>query len=436
METKQKDNRCLRDVISTEFNLIKTSETVGGALNHLGALIAKIRRQPHIDCIIASAETEMAEEDRIAFENLEKAVTWFHEKIKILLPYVNWAPDSFAMADVNALLNFHTLSLNANGYVGSLLFQIRYLYSEVAKEEKHRSLFDSWMRTEKKHGYSVEVFDWPDYIDKSLNSLPPDQQLHQWKERADTSLPCLLRFLKILSLYPTFVPLTLTAYPTVDSLPKNLLQLEERQYQAIVGYYLSAFRSPDAAKHPLSVIELIKLVDRFLYMLEQRLEFNTPHDTKSPAQVNIVINQSFFFSVTVKTDAKVTQPASQEKAAKEDVEPVSPSEGKQEHWRTVHLKCDLKVLAPYAESVWRRKLKGCKTREDVELLSQYELAKTLEKEVISTPALLKSLSPSGKKNLLARCKRAIEIIHPREYENHRFAGLKATYFWGEGEFKF
>ena len=311
METKQKNKRCLRDAISTEFNLIKTSETIGGALTHLGALIAKVRRQPHIDCIIASAETELAEEDRIAFENLEKAVAWFHEKIRILLPHVKWAPDSFAMADVNALLNFHTLSLNATGYAGSLLFELRHLYSEVTKEEKNRLLFGDWLRTERKHNYSVEVFDWPDYVDKSLNSLLPDQQLHQWKERADTSLPCLLRFLKILSLYPTFTPLTLPARPTVDSLPKNLLQLEERQYQATVGYYLSTFKSPDATKHPLCVVELIKLVDRFLYMLEQRLEFDTSNDAESPVKVNIVINQFFFFSERAKTDAAVTQSASQ-----------------------------------------------------------------------------------------------------------------------------
>ncbi len=73
MEKKKKDKHYLRDVISTEFNLIKTSETIGGALTHLGVFIAKIRHQPHIDCIISSAETELAEEDRIAFENLEKA---------------------------------------------------------------------------------------------------------------------------------------------------------------------------------------------------------------------------------------------------------------------------------------------------------------------------------------------------------------------------
>src|ERR1700731_1517035 len=102
MAAKQKDKRCLRDAISTEFNLIKTSETIGGALTHLGVLIAKVRRQSHIDCIIASAETELAEEDRIAFENLEKAVAWFHEKIRILLPHVRWMPDSFERADVSA----------------------------------------------------------------------------------------------------------------------------------------------------------------------------------------------------------------------------------------------------------------------------------------------------------------------------------------------
>ena len=129
------------------------------------------------------------------------------------------------MADVNALLNFHTFSLNATGYVGSLLFELRHLYSEVAREEKNRPLFKDWLRTERKHNYSVEVFDWPDYVDKSLNSLRSRSTVDQWKERADTSLPCLLRFLKILSLYPTFLPLTLPAHPTLDLLPRNLPEL-------------------------------------------------------------------------------------------------------------------------------------------------------------------------------------------------------------------
>ncbi len=375
MEAKQKDRRCLRDAISTEFNLIKTSETIGGALTHLGVLIAKVRRQPHIDCIIASAETELAEEDRIAFENLEKAVAWFHEKIRILLPHVKWAPDSFAMADVNALLNFHTLSLNANGYAGSLLFQLRHLYSEVAKEEKNCLLFEGWMRTEKKRGCSVEVFDWPDYVDKSLNSLPPDQQLHQWKEKADTSLPCLLRFLKILSLYPTFTPLTLPARPTVDSLPKNLLQLEERQYQATVGYYLSAFRSPDSRKHPLSIVELIKWIDRFLYMLEQRLEFDTPNDGKSPIQVNIVINQFFFFSERTKTGAAATQSTSQE-----SVEPTPSDVAKKTHGHTWKEEADQKVLYSIGKEIWRQAVRNVPLQA-LKNLSQNDIANKIRQEV-------------------------------------------------------
>lgn len=411
MEPKQKDKRCLCDVISTEFNLIKTSETIGGALNHLGALIAKIRRQSRIDCIIASAETELAEEDRIAFENLEKAVTWFHEKIKILLPHVNWAPDSFAMADVNALLNFHTLSLNANGYAGSLLFQLRHLYSEVAKEEKHRSLFDSWMRTEKKHGYSVEVFDWPDYVDKSLNSLPPDQQLHQWKERADTSLPCLLRFLKILSLYPTFIPLTLPAYPTVDSLPKNLIQLEERQYQATVGYYLSAFRSPDAAKHPLSVIELIKLVDRFLYMLEQRLEFDISNVEKSPVQVNIVINQFFFFSERAKKDVAATQ--------SDSVEPASSEMAEKTHGHTWKEEADQKTLVPIGKKIWRQAVKSISS-EELKNLSQNDVANKIKQEVKARGIRLYRDAP-------ARYAKAAKTTDPRQWEGGRCLGFKKGY---------
>jgi hypothetical protein len=415
METKQKDKRCLRDMISTEFNLIKTSETIGGALTHLGALIAKVRCQPHIDCIVASAETELAEEDRIAFENLEKAVAWFHEKIRILLPHVKWAPDSFAMADVNALLNFHTLSLNATGYVGSLLFELRHLYSEVAKEEKNRPLFGDWMRTERKRDYSVEVFDWPDYVDKSLNSLLPDQQLHQWKERADTSLPCLLRFLKILSLYPTFTPLTLPARPTVDSLPKNLLQLEERQYQAIVGYYLSAFKSSDATKHPLCVVELIKLVDRFLYMLEQRLEFHTSNDAESPVQVNVVINQFFFFTENAKTDGAVIPPASAKQEHQEGVEPVLPNTGKKEHWRTCRHREDLEKLLSIGKEVWSATVKS---GVDMALISQERVAEEIKKIAKQRAILLHCWVDN-------RFLVAAERTDPRRWENNKYAGLKS-----------
>jgi hypothetical protein len=296
MEKQQINKNLLRETTSTEFNLIKTSETTGGSLTHLGNLFEKIRRLPPINNIIASAEAELAKEDLIFFEHLEKSVAWFHEKIRILLPHVEWEPDSFAMAVVNSLLNFHALSLSGNGYVGSLLFELKHLYSKVAREEKNRPLFNGWMRTERKHDFSVEVFDWPDYVDKSLNSLEPEQQIHQWKEKADTSLPCLLRFLKILSLYPTFVPLTLPVHPALDTLPRNLLELEQKQYQAFVGNYLSLFRLPDSSKHPLSKDDLVRLIDRFLCMLEQKLDFDMSSDSDAPTQVNIIINQNFFFT--------------------------------------------------------------------------------------------------------------------------------------------
>ena len=421
MEAKQEDKRCLRNAISTEFNLLKTSETIGGALTHLGSLIVKVRHQPHVNCIIASAETELAEEDRIAFENLEKAVAWFHEKIRILLKHVSWTPDSFAMADVNALLNFHTLSLNANGYAGSLLFQLRHLYSEVTQEEKRCSPFKGWMRTERKHGYSVEVFDWPDYVDKSLNSLPPDQQLHQWKEKADTSLPCLLRFLKILSLYPTFTPLTLPARPTLDSLPKNLLQLEERQYQATVGYYLSAFRSPDPMKHPLSVAELIKLVDRFLYMLEQRLEFDKPNGAKSSVQVNIFINQFFFFSERTKTDNVATQSASQESA-----EPSSFDTSKKTHGHTWKEESDQKVLYSIGKDIWSQAVRNV-SLQALKNLSQNDIADKIRQEARARGIRLYRDVPS-------RYAKAAKATDPRHWEGGRCLGFKKGYSTEEGGF--
>ena len=412
MEKQKKDKLHLRDMISTEFNLIKTSETIGGALTHLGAFFAKLRRLPHINYIIASAEAELAAEDRIAFENLEKAVLWFHAKIKLLLLHVKWAPDSFEMDDVNALLNFHTLSFNANGYVGSLHFALRRLFSKVAEEEMNRPLFEGWMRTERKTGYAEEIFDWPEYVDKSLKSLLPKQQLYQWKERADTSLSCLLRFLKILSLYPTFVPLTLPARPTIDSLPKNLLQLEERRYQAAVGYYLSAFKSPDVAKHPLSIIELIKLIDRFLYMLEQKLEFDVSEDSNSP-QVNIVINQFFFFTQAAK-EATVPNPTPTEQAP---VSPVATSQ-RQPHPNTAKCTQDVMALIPYAKKGWLGEMDN---KLHPHKISKEELAtKILEK--LPTHVYLHS---KGKKHF-PRMLRALKLTDPRIYDGDggRCKGLR------------
>lgn len=91
---------------------------------------------PTVNQIIAQAEAVLAVEDRIAFENLEKAVAWFHEKIRLLLPHVKWEKDSFKIAEVNALLNFHTLALQSSGYIGSLLFELRHVFSEVAQEKR------------------------------------------------------------------------------------------------------------------------------------------------------------------------------------------------------------------------------------------------------------------------------------------------------------
>lgn len=421
MEKQQINKNLLREITSTEFNLIKTSETTGGSLTHLENLFAKIRLLPPINYIIASAEAELAKEDLIFFEHLEKSVGWFHEKIRILLPHVQWAPDSFAMANVSSLLNFHTLSLNSTGYIGSLLFELRHLYSEVAREEKNRPLFNGWMRTEKKSGFAVEVFDWPDYVDKSLNSLEPEQQVYQWKEKADNSLPCLLRFLKILSLYPTFVPLTLPAHPTFDTLPRNLLELEQKQYQAFVGYYLSLFRLPDSSKHPLSKDDLVRLIDRFLYMLEQKLELDISSESAAPKQVNIIINQNFFFTqdieVNVTQNIEVnTMMDSSPQESTSDAPIASPQKGP--HPRSVKCDEDVKKLIPYAKKVWVKEI--C-AKKHPSKLGKKKLAEQLLENL---PAFV-SLHSEGK-DRLPRAETAIELTDPRIYEQGggRYKGLK------------
>lgn len=403
MKENQNNQRRLQDIVSTEISLIKTSETIGGALNHLGTLIAKIRRQPHVDPIIASAEAELATEDRIAFENLERTVAWFHEKIKILLPHVPRNSNSFAMAEVSALLNFQSLSLQETGYVGSLLFEFRQLYLEVTREGKNRLLFEGWMKTEKGGSGLVEVFDWPDYVDKSLNTLPYEQQLYQWKERADTSLSCLLRFLKILSLYPTFVPITLSAH-VIDERPKSLLELEERQCQAIIGYYLSFFRSPDVAKHPLSILELIKLVDRFLHMLEQKLELDPSNNAGSPAQVSVVINQFLFFMGSAKKEA-----------SQGGIEPVVPTKGAKGHWRTLHLEEDLEKLIPIGNEVWRATIQG---GVDIAGVSREDVGKRIREVAEKRDVQLRDSRDN-------RFLRAAKKTDPRDWKNGKCVGLKS-----------
>lgn len=399
----------LHDLISTELNLIKTADTIGGALIHLSSLFKKIQGLPNVNRIIALAENELAEEDRLEFENLEKAVTWFHEKINRLLPYVDWEPNSFNLTHINALLNFKTISFNASGYVGSLLFELRHLWSEVAQKKNNDSLFEGWTKIEE--GTGLRVFDWPMYVDKSLKLIPVEQQIYRWKEKVDTSFFCLLRFLKILTLYNSFVPLTLDPQADPRTLPQNLRELEEKQCQAHVGYYLSLFRSHDSSKHPLSNAELFMLINRFLYMIEQKLEFDPSPKTDSP-QINIVINNFLFFSATVTTQVNITGSKQQECA------PVSPktTARPKPHPHTAKCDQDVKALIPYAKKGW---LKEIPVNPHPHKIGQVRLAKKLVEELPPYVSLR-----CARKGYVARMLKAVTLTDPRIYDKGRFMGLK------------
>jgi hypothetical protein len=416
MKNQYKPNRIdatvLRETISPEFNLIKTSDTMGGALRHLVPLFTKIQFLPAINQIIASAENELAKEDCIAFENLEKAVAWFHEKIKLLLPYSQRAKDSFIMAEINALINFETVSFNHSGYVGSLLFELRRLFSEVAKEEKNYHLFNGWTQRDDITGRFM--LSWPEYVDKCLNPTPIDQQIYQWKERTDTSLPCLLRFLKILTLYNTFVPLTLEPYPNPNTLPKSLREQEERQYQAYVGYYLSLFKSKDLTIHPLSISDLVKMVDRLLYMLEQQIESH-PSETSAVhrEEVNIVINQFLFFSSNAsKKNEDASHPISQTQTSP----PKTEAPNKQTHWRTFQCDQDLIALIPHAKKMW---LKEIASDAHPMRLSK----KTLASDLLNKLPMNLFLYTKGN-DRFPRALQAIIMTDPRIFNGGRYEGLK------------
>jgi hypothetical protein len=357
----------LREAVALELNLIKASETIGGAITHVASLLNKIRTIPRLNRILANAEADLAEEDRVAFENLEKAVAWLHEKIRTLLPYTKWEEGSYQAKHVNNLLNFATVTLSANGYVGSLLLELNHISSVVVQDKENYHLFEGWAQFQDR---TKDTFHWPEYVDKALNAHL-DQ--HEWQKNADRSLTCLLRFLKILILMDSFVPLTLGFNPTQHAVPKSLRELEAIDYQAYVGMYLSSFRSSDPSKHPLSLEELRKKVDVFLDLFEQRIDSCLGDEQSS-------------------------------------------KNTKSGHWRTCQRNQDVNILIPFAKNLWEKEIRECQHPEQ---LGRTHLAKKLLDRL--PPHI--SLHSKGDKRL-PRAKRALKFTDPRIFNNGKCVGLR------------
>lgn len=267
---RAKPNQPLSEKVQHELGLVEYSDTIGGALVNLENLFEKLHTIFEGTPILFHIQNQMKIEDQSSFKNLQKSVDWVQEKIRKLLPVLLWEKDSWSLNLVHALLNFEVISLSEGGYLGSLFFELKHIASDVVQETDNHSLFDGWAKIERLSSGEFAIAEWilPEYLDSEISKPAMEVQIYQWQEKADTSLVTLYRFLKLLSLYRSFQPLILSPTPNLSDIPKNLQELEQKQYQAHVGYYLSLFKSSEKDTHPLTLEALAKLTKRLVFMLE------------------------------------------------------------------------------------------------------------------------------------------------------------------------
>lgn len=267
---RAKPNEPLSEKVQHELGLVEYSDTIGGALVNLENLFQKLHTIFEGTPILFHIQNQIKIEDQSSFKNLQKSVDWVQEKIRKLLPVLSWEKDPWNLSLVHALLNFDVISLSEGGYLDSLFFELKHIASDVVQETENHSLFDGWAKIKCLSSGEFAIAEWvlPEYLNSEISKPAMEVQMYRWQEKADTSLVTLYRFLKLLSLYRSFQPLMLNPTPSLSDTPKNLQELEQKQYQADVGYYLSLFMSSEKNKHPLTLETLAKLTKRLVLMLE------------------------------------------------------------------------------------------------------------------------------------------------------------------------
>jgi hypothetical protein len=270
--TKEKGR--LWESVKQEFNLIESSRTYGGVFKYLKQLLKNIQTIPQVSRIIIQIVHQIVEENKKAFENRKNAVEWFHIKLKQLLPFLK--SERGLVDHIHSLLKFEIIDFSPQGYLGCLLHSLRHAAVEMVKNTTTYSLFEGWTLIDQVDSdeFHIREFIFPDYVAKEINRSSLEKELAQYKEKMDVSLSDLYRFLKILTLYDSFVPLTLNPAPSSCVSIKNLQEVERRQNQAHIGYYLSLFKSLEVIKHPLTIDEIRRLITHFINMLEGEIGFS------------------------------------------------------------------------------------------------------------------------------------------------------------------
>ena len=360
--------------IQADFNHMQTNSTTEGAIVDFGYLLNNLRKIPSVNGVLIQVESKIEQEDKSAFENLEKAVDWVQNKIKSLLPFLSWSNDSWEIRHIHSLLEFQVISLGTGGYLSDLIFELKRVASKALKDQTDLALFEGWTKLGPLSSGELGIleFHFPAIINQEISRLRLQDQSNQWKKQADIYLPTLYRFLKMLTLFDTLGDLTLSADPSSWSSPKNLQELENRKYHIQVGHYFNSFKSSDIKKHPFDIDELCRLVRRFIFMLEREIE----------------INDSLGNNI----------------------------ESSKEHWRTEHHKADVKALIPFAKDYWKQKLSN----------SQYPMklgVKKMAKKMLENIPKTISLHCASEKQC-SKAYEALKLTDPRIFKDGKYIGLE------------
>ncbi len=296
----------LEEGLQLEMDIISTSTTAGGVLKCLPGLFTVLRKSPLTIPLLLQLDDSISQEDIEGLHDLEKANSWVFDRLRELNPFMS----KFMQHEILDVLTFKIFPFDGTGYFftgwgcllracnnlkklhlyklpfsssfykwalenpssllegrdikyncnNSLLLKMTKIVPIVKKEE-----ISSLGPCVLLHPYSNE----PDFVTKCLKRSSIEKRALEWKELIDSKLEELYRFLKILSQYETYIPVTLD--PENPLIIESFKEMEAKIVQAHVGYYLSCFSSVDYKKHSLTKDELISLISRFIKFIKKKM---------------------------------------------------------------------------------------------------------------------------------------------------------------------
>ena len=334
--------KLIPETILTERQILHRMESTAAILQYLPNFLQSLARTKGTSFYVSLLEADLRRAGKASSENMLKAKEWVRENIEKLKssPYAKHplvAP-SIAKAEfaLDSESNFPPeISLN------HALFRLQLAVTEVAAFGND-SLFNEWViigeaRREVSEkmssfpknahglipiknrwelandfGYGVDSLwivpiqgtkgdgePYPPYITitygifvkfifpsffKSLFIRKNPDCRKKWKEKRESDVVTLFKFLKVLSNYDSYELLE----DSLSWIPRTIEEAEEFFIQGEVKPYLQRLSSSNLEKHPLSRTQLLNLIDTFLNMLETKINqcSSKLQQAKSPTQKN------------------------------------------------------------------------------------------------------------------------------------------------------